>query len=164
MDAAAAAWARIIALPSRPRKVRNTCLLSITCVTQETQSITALIPPLTARAVSHSVAGGFKSMRVSGGDDPSEDAQSQAQAALQRAIDTKAAVDGLDSAFGFDAHEAGERVGWLFNVCAVRFAVHAVASLVLLLCLGLVKFGLVFSLHVLNGINIQDALIHSSAR
>ncbi len=101
-------------------------------------------------------------MRVSGGDDPSEDAQSQAQAALQRAIDTKAAVDGLDSAFGFDAHEAGERVGWLFNVCAVRLGLHAAASLAL--PVYMVSAGLICSLCVLNAYIFHDALIHSSAR
>jgi hypothetical protein len=60
----------------------------------------------------------IKSMRVSGGDDE-EDKQSEAQAALQRAIDNKTRVDGLDSAYGFDSHDSGERVGWLFNVCSV---------------------------------------------
>jgi hypothetical protein len=102
-------------------------------------------------------------MRVSGGDDPSEDAQSQAQAALQRAIDTKAAVDGLDSAFGFDAHEAGERIGWLFNVCAVRFGGkrphRASAYIVFAHCPWLVFF-----MHSTRQHAFQVCCIDSSAR
>ena len=61
----------------------------------------------------------IKSMRVSGGGDD-DDKQSEAQAALQRAIENKARVDGLDSSYGFDSHDTGDRVGWLFNVCSVR--------------------------------------------
>jgi hypothetical protein len=56
-------------------------------------------------------------MRVSGGDD--EEKYSAAKSNLMKAMERKADVDGLDSVFGFDAIESGERVGWLFNVCSV---------------------------------------------
>ena len=56
-------------------------------------------------------------MRVSGGDD--EEKYSAAKSNLMKAMERKADVDGLDSVFGFDAIESGERIGWLFNVCSV---------------------------------------------
>ena len=59
-------------------------------------------------------SGGIKSMNRS----LLEDSTSERKANVQKAKETMELTDRLDTSFGFDRHEEGERIGWLFNVVA----------------------------------------------
>ena len=63
-------------------------------------------------AFTNSKSGGIKSMNRS----LLEDSTSERKANVQKAKETMDLTDRLDTSFGFDRHEEGERIGWLFNV------------------------------------------------